>query len=121
MPKLVQKCGYIHSSGAAGYVKYIATRENVEKLRGRGPATKPQEDLIARVLRDFPDSRDLFEYEDYRANPTFSNASAFLAMALDANAHSMEEGSVYLKYIATRPRVERRGITDCSVTGRMCL
>ena len=109
MPRLVQKCGYIRSGGAGGYAKYIATREGVEKLHGRGPATTRQKELIRDVLRDYPDSRELFEYEDYRANPTFSNASAFLTMALDANVHTMEEGSVYLQYIATRPRVERRG------------
>ena len=109
MPRLVQKCGYIRSGGAGGYARYIATREGVEKLHGRGPATARQKELIRDVLRDYPDSRELFEYEDYRANPTFSNASAFLTMALDANAHTMEEGSVYLQYIATRPRVERRG------------
>ena len=109
MPRLVQKCGYIRSGGAGGYARYIATREGVEKLHGRGPATTRQKELICDVLRDYSDSRELFEYEDYRANPTFSNASAFLTMALDANIHTMEEGSVYLKYIATRPRVERRG------------
>ena len=109
MPRLVQKCGYIRSGGAGGYARYIATREGVEKLHGRGPATARQKEVIRDVLRDYPDSRELFEYEDYRANPTFSNASAFLTMALDANAHTMEEGSVYLQYIATRPRVERRG------------
>lgn len=109
MPRLVQKCGYIRSGGAGGYAKYIATREGVEKLHGRGPATTRQKELIRDVLRDYPDSRELFEYEDYCANPTFSNASAFLTMALDANVHTMEEGSVYLQYIATRPRVERRG------------
>ena len=109
MPRLVQKCGYIRSGGAGRYARYIATREGVEKLHGRGPATARQEELIRDVLRDYPDSRELFEYEDYRANPTFSNASAFLTMALDANVHTMEEGSVYLQYIATRPRVERRG------------
>lgn len=109
MPRLVQKCGFIRSGGAGRYARYIATREGVEKLHGRGPATQRQEELIKDVLRDYPDSRELFEYEDYRANPTFSNASAFLTMALDTNVHTMEEGSVYLKYIATRPRVERRG------------
>ena len=109
MPRLVQKSGYIRAGGAGRYARYIATREGVEKLHGRGPATQGQNELIKDVLRDYPDSRELFEYEDYRANPTFSNASAFLTMALDANAHTMEEGSVYLQYIATRPRVERRG------------
>lgn len=109
MPKLVQKSGYIKSGGGAGYLKYIATREGVEKLHGRGEPTKPQRKLVSDLLRDYPDSRDLFEYEDYCANPTVSTASAFITAAIDYNAHAMKEGHGYMKYIATRPRVEKRG------------
>ena len=110
MAKLIQKSGYIKSGGsAAGYMKYIATRENVEKLRGNGPATKNQRRLIADLLRDFPDAKELFEYEDYLAAPTLGNASAFITMALDANAHAMQDTDGYMKYIATRPRAERLG------------
>ena len=110
MAKLIQKSGYIQSGGtAAGYMKYIATRENVEKLNGNGPATENQKKLIAELLRDFPDAKELFEYEDYIATPTFGNASAFITMALDANAHSMQATDGYMKYIATRPRAERQG------------
>lgn len=110
MAKLIQKSGYIKSGGtAAGYMKYIATRENVEKLHGNGPATENQKKLIAQMLSDFPDAKELFEYEDYTATPTFGNASAFITMALDANAHSMQDTDGYMKYIATRPRVERKG------------
>lgn len=109
MAKLIQKSGYIKSGGAAGYMKYIATRENVEKLKGNGPATKNQRRLIAELLRDFPDAKELFEYEDYTASPTLGNASAFITMALDANAHSIQDTDGYMKYIATRPRVERQG------------
>lgn len=110
MAKLIQKSGYIQSGGtAAGYMKYIATRENVEKLNGSGPATENQKKLIAELLRDFPDAKELFEYEDYTATPTFGNASAFITMALDANAHSMQATDGYMKYIATRPRAERQG------------
>ncbi len=108
--RLVQKSGYIKSGGtAAGYMKYIATRENVEKLQGNGPATKDQRRLIKELLRDFPDAKELFEYEDYLAAPTLGNASAFITMALDANVHTIQETDGYMKYIATRPRVERRG------------
>lgn len=109
MPKLVQKCGYIKGGGASGYMKYIATREGVEKLHGRGAPTENQQRLIAALLRDFPDASELFEYEDYRTNPCVSTASAFIAMALDTNAHSMREGDGYMRYISTRPRVEKRG------------
>lgn len=110
MAKLIQKSGYIKSGGdAVGYMKYIATRENVEKLRGNGPATKNQRRLIAELLRDFPDTQELFEYEDYMAAPTLGSASAFITMALDANAHSIQNADGYMKYIATRPRAERQG------------
>lgn len=69
MPRLVQKCGYIRAAGAGRYMKYIATREGVEKLHGRGPVTPPQKELIAKILTDYPDAKELFEYGDYCGRP----------------------------------------------------
>ena len=92
MPKLVQKCGYIRNGSAAKYMRYIATREGVEKLHGRGPVTQPQKELIERLLKDYPDTKELFEYSEYCASPTFGNASELITMALDANVHTMEAG-----------------------------
>ena len=89
MAKLVQKSGYIKSEKAGGYMKYIATREGVEKLTGNGPVTKGQRELIQKLLHDFPDAVELFEYEDYRKTPTLGTASAFITMALDANLHEI--------------------------------
>lgn len=90
-------------------MKYIATREGVEKLVGNGPATKGQRELIQKLLHNFPDAKELFEYEDYRKTPTLGTASAFIIMALDANLHEIHSESGYMQYIATRPRVQRRG------------
>lgn len=90
-------------------MKYIATREGVEKLTGNGPVTKAQRELIQRLLRDFPDTVELFEYEDYIKVPTFGTASALISMALDTNLHVLQSEGGYMRYIATRPRVERRG------------
>lgn len=109
MAKLVQKSGYIKSEKAGGYMKYIATREGVEKLAGNGPVTKGQRELIQKLLTDFPDTVELFEYEDYRKTPTLGTASAFITMALDANLHEIDSESGYMQYIATRPRVQKRG------------
>ena len=109
MAKLVQKSGYIKSEKAGGYMKYIATREGVEKLSGNGPVTKGQRELIQKLLRDFPDAEELFEYEDYCKTPTLGTASVFITMALDANLHEIDSESGYMQYIATRPRVQRRG------------
>lgn len=90
-------------------MKYIATREGVEKLSGNGPVTKGQRELIQKLLHDFPDTGELFEYEDYCNTPTLGTASAFITMALDANLHEIDSESGYMKYIATRPRVQKRG------------
>lgn len=109
MAKLVQKSGYIKSDKAGGYMKYIATREGVEKLAGNGPVTKGQRELIQKLLTDFPDAVELFEYEDYCKTPTLGTASAFITMALDANLHEIDSESGYMQYIATRPRVQKRG------------
>ena len=109
MAKLVQKSGYIKSEKAGGYMKYIATREGVEKLAGNGPVTKGQRELIQKLLTDFPDAAELFEYEDYCKTPTLGTASAFITMALDANLHEIDSESGYMQYIATRPRVQMRG------------
>ena len=72
MAKLVQKSGYIKSGKAGGYMRYIATREGVEKLAGNGAVTKGQRELIQKLLTDFPDAAELFEYEDYCKTPTTS-------------------------------------------------
>ena len=109
MAKLVQKSGYIKSEKAGGYMKYIATREGVEKLDGNGPVTKGQRELIQKLLTDFPDAVELFEHEDYCKTPTLGTASAFITMALDANLHEIDSESGYMQYIATRPRVQKRG------------
>ena len=109
MAKLVQKSGYIKSGKAGGYMRYIATREGVEKLAGNGAVTKGQRELIQKLLTDFPDAVELFEYEDYCKTPTLGTASAFITMALDANLHEIDSESGYMQYIATRPRVQKRG------------
>ena len=109
MAKLVQKSGYIKSGKASGYMRYIATREGVEKLAGNGAVTKGQRELIQKLLTDFPDAAELFEYEDYCKTPTLGTASAFIGMALDANIHEIDSESGYMQYIATRPRVQKHG------------
>ena len=109
MAKLVQKSGYIKSGKASGYMRYIATREGVEKLAGNSAVTKGQRELIQKLLHDFPDAVELFEYEDYCRTPTLGTASAFISMALDTNLHEIDPESGYMQYIATRPRVQKRG------------
>ena len=109
MVRLIQKSGFIKSGGAGGYMKYIGTRERVEKLEGSSPATENQQILIDDLLRDFPEAKDLAEYKDYCTAPTSGTASILISAALDSNAHEVAGREGYMKYIATRPRVERHG------------
>ena len=110
MARLILKSPYIKSTGgASGYLRYIATRERVEIIPDDRPPTRKQEQLIAKLVKDFPDSRTLYEYEDYLAKPTKVNASAFITLALEANWDSIHESEQYMKCIATRPRAERVG------------
>lgn len=41
MVKLIQKSGFIKPGKAAGYLKYIATRDGVEKIGPEGWSTWP--------------------------------------------------------------------------------
>ena len=87
MAKLVQKSGYIKSEKAGGYMKYIATREGVEKLTGNGPVTKGQQELIQKLLHDFPDAVELFEYEDYRKAPWICSSMRITVRCLPLVPH----------------------------------
>lgn len=115
MAKLVTKFKYLNpnrDTNIGGYVKYIATREGVEKIddsKRLSPATKKQQQFIEKVLRDFPDTKEMLEYEDYQKDKTIGNASEFITRALEDNAHAVMNTKTYADYIATRPRAERYG------------
>ena len=117
MPRVIFKCPYLKGGGKTEahrryFVKYIATREGVDKIddsRKLLPETIKQRKLVSQLLREFPDTKDLFEYEDYSKNPTRENASEFIAAALEHNLHMVARREKYIDYIATRPRAERMG------------
>lgn len=110
MARLILKSPYIKSTGgASGYLRYIATRERVELIPDDHPPTRKQEQLIAKLVKDFPDSKALYEYEDYLTKPTKVSASAFITLALESNWDAIHESDQYMKYITTRPRAERIG------------
>ena len=109
MARLIQKSGYIKNGKATGYMEYVATRDGVEIIQSTEPVTKKQEQFITRLLKDFPDAKELFEYSDYLQTPNCGTASAFIATALDTHLHEMESESGYMSYIAQRPRAEKHG------------
>jgi len=101
------KCGAGQSTG--GYLEYIATRERVEIIPDDRPPTRKQEQLIAKLVKDFPDAKELMEYEDYAAHPTKATASTLITLALESNWDRLSSTEGYAKYIALRPRAERLG------------
>ena len=109
MARLIQKSGYIKNGKATGYMEYVATRDGVEIIQSTEPATKKQEQFIKRLLKDFPDAKELFEYSDYLQVPNRGTASAFIATTLDTHLHEVESESGYMSYIAQRPRAEKHG------------
>lgn len=113
MPRVVVKCRYYSPHNSArdigGMLRYIATREGVEKL-GEGwktaPASKAQEGLILRFVSSLEKSKRLPEYKSYQQAQTKGAASEFISAVLE-NYPEMLSEKTYLDYIATRPRAER--------------
>ena len=112
MARLIVKSPYIKCGGgksAGGYLQYIATRERVEIIPDDRPPTNKQTQLIEKLVKDFPDAKELMEYEDYLSHPTKATASALITLALESNWDRVQGMEGYAKYIALRPRAERLG------------
>lgn len=114
MAKLVTKFKYLKpGSNAAGkYIKYIATREGVERIddsKKYAPATVKQKQFIEKMLLDFPDAAESLEYEDYIAKPNRINASELISRTMENNIDVIADSKTYADYIATRPRTQKFG------------
>lgn len=117
MPKLIVTSRYLKSGSGKKkqlyhYVKYIATREGsvpIPNANETAPATKSQQELISSLLHDFPDSKELFEYEDYQKNPTIKNGSALISVILDRNMDRLTSRENYVGYLANRPGTVKFG------------
>ena len=104
MARLIVKSPYIKCGGgksAGGYLKYIATRERVEIIPDDRPPTNKQTQLIAKLVKDFPDAKELMEYEDYLSHPTKATASALITLTLETNWDKLS--SVFSSVIITSP------------------
>ncbi len=117
MPKLIVTSRYLKSGSGKKkqlyhYVKYIATREGsvpIPNANETAPATKSQQELISSLLHDFPDRKELFEYEDYQKNPTIKNGSALISVILDRNMDRLTSRENYVGYLANRPGTVKFG------------
>ena len=115
MARIIVKWRYIKPGApkqGEHYVDYIATREGVE-IEGEKwkdePATKEQEKLVNRLIADFPDCKDSFEYQDYLSAKTKYAATTFIDKAIEENVDRIGKKENYIGYIAMRPRVEKSG------------
>lgn len=96
MPKIIFTSRYIKnpaSSNASKLIKYMGTREGVEKLSNgidNSPATKKQNDLICTALKTVPESWDYPEMKSYLENKTKDNATEFLNEFLERNADRID-------------------------------
>lgn len=115
MARLIVKWRYIKPGNpkqGEHYVGYIATREGVEIDEDKWktePATKEQEKLANRLIKDFPDCKDSFEYREYSETKTKYAATTFIDKAIEENAYRIGKKQNYIGYIAMRPRVEKSG------------
>ena len=116
MPRLIFKSPYIRGGSKKAtahlrnYVGYVATRSGVERIpvnKRDLPATKKQKELVAQIIKDFPLSKGMFEYEDYLTKQTRGNASEFISRAMEDNYDKVAKLENYTQYIAMRPGAEK--------------
>lgn len=113
MPRIIMKSPYIKPNSKThigNYVSYIATRDGVEKADTTQKfmeATEKQKQIIKRLLSDYPDSKDLYEYQDYLDKPNRGNADELILRIAEAHAELFGDREKYVSYIAQRPRVEK--------------
>lgn len=125
MAKVILKWRYIKPGSKKhnrNLVKYIAQRQNVDKIDDTWqalPVSKAQQDLIEQILKDFPETADSHEYQDYLSMPNKGTASEFISRSVEDNYDRIGKRSNYVHYIAYRPGAERFGthglFTDANI------
>ena len=115
MPKIIVASRYLKpaAKGTRGnLVKYIATRETVQKYSPKKkdmPVTENQKQLIFELLKINLDGKKLPEYSDYLKNPSKESASELLSELLEQSADMIADKEILVKYVAERPGVEKLG------------
>ena len=116
MAKIILTSRYLRNASEEklrNYVRYIGTREGVERIPAenkKNPASARQKQLVKQIIRDFPNSKEMLEYEDYQKNPTIENASEFITQALEMVRDDIAGKDNYIDYLAYRPGAERVGM-----------
>ena len=113
MPRIIMKSPYIKPNSKThigNYVSYIATRDGVEKADSTQKfmeATEKQKQIIKKLISDYPDSKNLYEYQDYLDKPNRGNADELILRIAETHAELFGDREKYVSYIAQRPRVEK--------------
>ena len=97
---------------ATNLVKYMGTREGVEKLLtgiNHTPSTVRQQRLIKDILKYDSDTEKYLEYQDYLKESSKSNAAEFIDAFIEHNADRIGDIDKLVSYIAKRPGVEKLG------------
>ena len=117
MPKIIvtstfRKGGGAGKKGSAGgLLKYMGTREGVEKLplsQANTPATKQQKTLIESVIKRIPDAVQYPEYQEFLRAGTKGAANEFLNSLLKQEEEAEKIGKL-VSYMAERPGVVKLG------------
>ena len=115
MPKIIFTSRYIKnpaSQNAGKLVRYMGTREGVEKLPSgidSKPATKKQKDLIFNLIEAIPESYGYPEFDDYCKAETKASATEFVDAFIERNADRIDGIKKLVSYIGERPGVEKLG------------
>ena len=111
--KIIFTSRYIRNASRAGnLVKYMGTREGVEKLPygvDHSPATKKQQGLIASIVKKFPTTADCPEYIEYQQRKEKASATEFIDAFVESNSDRIGNFKKLVSYIAERPSVEKLG------------
>lgn len=117
MPKIIVTSTFRKGGGAGkkgdagGLLKYMATREGVEKLplaQANLPATKRQKNLIDSVVKKLSDVVQYPEYQEFLATGNKASANTFLNAVIQQNEDAEKIGKL-VTYMAERPGVVKLG------------
>ena len=117
MPKIIVTStfrkggGAGRKGGAGGLLKYMGTREGVEKLplsQVNTQATKRQKSLIETILKKIPEATQYLEYQEFLKTGAKGAANEFLNSVLKQEEEAEKIGKL-VSYMAERPGVVKLG------------
>ena len=104
--KIIVTSRYLRNSpkrSATNLVKYMGTREGVEKVAegiDNSPATVRQQRLVQDIIKFDSAAKGYGEYQDFEISPTKSNATEFIDAFIERNA---ERAVLAMKIMEAEP------------------